>query len=175
MARPSQREQVLDAFEHLLVDEVGVAATLDAVAAAAGVSKGGLLYHFPSKEALVDGLADRLRAQVAEDVEALRTAPEGPVGYWLSSSSTGSPAALTRTSQAVLRLAGAGQQAARAVLEEADGAWAEAMAERIPDPVLARLVVLVGNGLFLETLTGLPPRDDLPPLQELLERLVDGG
>ena len=40
--------------------------------------------------------------------------------------------------------------------------------------MLARLVVLVGNGLFLETLTGLPPRSDLPPLQALLERLVDG-
>jgi AcrR family transcriptional regulator len=30
--------------------------TLEAVAAAAGVSKGGLLYHFPSKDALVAGL-----------------------------------------------------------------------------------------------------------------------
>ena len=172
MARPSQRELVLDAFEHLLVDDVGVAATLDAVAAAAQVSKGGLLYHFPSKDALVDGLADRLRAQVAEDVEALRTAPEGPVAYWLGSSATGSPTAMTRTSQAVLRLAGAGQPTARAVLDEADRAWAGALGERIPDPVLARLVMLVGNGLFLETLTGLPPRPDLPPLQALLERLV---
>lgn len=173
MARPSNRERVLDAFEHLLVDDVGVAATLDAVAAAAQVSKGGLLYHFPSKDALVDGLADRLRAQVAEDVDALRAAPEGPVAYWLSSSSSGSPAALTRTSQAVLRLAGAGQPAARAVLDEADQAWAGALGERIPDPVLARLVMLVGNGLWLETLTGMPPRSDLPPLQALLERLVD--
>lgn len=175
MARPSQRERVLDAFEHLLVDDVGVAATLDAVAAAARVSKGGVLYHFPSKDALVQGLADRLRAQVTEDVEALRAAPEGPVAYWLSSSAAGSPAALTRTSRAVLRLAGAGQPAAREVLDEADRAWAGALGERIEDPVLARLVVLVGNGLFLESLTGLPPRADLSPLQALLARLVEGG
>lgn len=174
MARPSNRERLLDAFEHLLVDDVGVAATLDAVAAAAQVSKGGLLYHFPSKDALVDGLAERLRAQVAEDVTALLAAPEGPVAYWLSSSASGSPAALTRTSQAVLRLAGAGQPTARVVLDEADRAWAAALGERITDPVLARLVVLVGNGLFFETLTGLPPRSDLPPLQALLERLVEG-
>jgi AcrR family transcriptional regulator len=33
--------------------------TLDAVAAAAGVSKGGLLYHFASKEALLEGMVDR--------------------------------------------------------------------------------------------------------------------
>ncbi len=175
MARPSQRERLLDAFEHLLVDDVGTAATLDAVAATAQVSKGGLLYHFPSKDALVDGLADRLREQVTEDVEVLRRAPEGPVAYWLSSSSTGSPAALTRTSQAVLRLAGAGQPAARAVLDEADRAWSGALAERIEDPVIARLVLLVGDGLFLEKLTGRPARSDLGPLQAVLERLAGGG
>ncbi len=32
--------------------------TLEAVAAAAGVSKGGLLYHFPTKEALLSALVD---------------------------------------------------------------------------------------------------------------------
>jgi AcrR family transcriptional regulator len=33
--------------------------TLDVVAQAAGVSKGGLLYHFPSKESLLGALAQR--------------------------------------------------------------------------------------------------------------------
>ena len=35
------------------------ALTLDAVAAEAGVSKGGVLYHFASKRALIDGLIER--------------------------------------------------------------------------------------------------------------------
>lgn len=109
MARPSNRERVLDAFEHLLVDEVGVPATLDAVAAAAQVSKGGLLYHFPSKDALVEGLLARLRAQVDDDVAALRSAPEGPIAYWVSTSAAGAPAALTRTPR---RAAPAGAAAA---------------------------------------------------------------
>ncbi len=34
--------------------------TLEAVAREAGVSKGGLLYHFPSKEALISGMIGRL-------------------------------------------------------------------------------------------------------------------
>ena len=34
--------------------------TLGAVAREAGVSKGGLLYHFPSKEALISGMIGRL-------------------------------------------------------------------------------------------------------------------
>ena len=41
--------------------EGGVAGmTLEAVAREAGVSKGGLLYHFPSKEALISGMIGRL-------------------------------------------------------------------------------------------------------------------
>jgi AcrR family transcriptional regulator len=43
------RDRLLDAFEGLLIAHGPRAATLDAVAAAAEVSKGGLLYHFPSK------------------------------------------------------------------------------------------------------------------------------
>lgn len=55
----SARERVLQAAENV-VTEVGAARlTLDAVAHAAGVSKGGLLYHFPSKESLLIALAQR--------------------------------------------------------------------------------------------------------------------
>ena len=55
---PAARERVLDAFESILVEHGERTATLDAVAESAGVSKGGLLYHFGSKQALVDLHAD---------------------------------------------------------------------------------------------------------------------
>ena len=45
---PSARDRVLDAYETLLIESGPGATTLDAVAAAADVSKGGLLYHFAS-------------------------------------------------------------------------------------------------------------------------------
>jgi AcrR family transcriptional regulator len=51
--RPSARGKILDATL-ALVQEIGVPAiTLEAVAERAGVSKGGLLYHFPFKEELM--------------------------------------------------------------------------------------------------------------------------
>src|SRR5690606_1251603 len=53
---PLARERVLDAYETILLTEGERAATLEGVAAAAGVSKGGLLYHFASKDQLADGL-----------------------------------------------------------------------------------------------------------------------
>lgn len=53
------RDRILEAAERV-VAEVGAARlTLDVVAQAAGVSKGGLLYHFPSKESLLGALAQR--------------------------------------------------------------------------------------------------------------------
>ena len=60
MSRPPvARESVLDAFEAILIDRGERFATMDATAKAAGVSKGGLLYHFGSKQALADGLLAR--------------------------------------------------------------------------------------------------------------------
>ena len=76
MARkPVAREAVLDAFESLLIEVGERAATLDAVARRAGVSKGGLLYHFPNKEALIAVLLDRLDELAAADAEAMAAAP----------------------------------------------------------------------------------------------------
>ncbi len=58
--QPSARDRILLAFENLLINEGERSATLDAVAAAAGVSKGGLLYHFKSRDALTSGLIQKL-------------------------------------------------------------------------------------------------------------------
>jgi AcrR family transcriptional regulator len=53
------RERILEAAERVVSDVGAARLTLDAVAQAAAISKGGLLYHFPSKEALVTALAER--------------------------------------------------------------------------------------------------------------------
>src|ERR671914_2182921 len=59
MARPSRRTELLDAAVAVVRRDGAAALTLDAVAAEAGVSKGGVLYHFASKRALIDGLLQR--------------------------------------------------------------------------------------------------------------------
>ncbi len=79
MTEPNAQTRILDAAE-LLVRTRGVTGlTLDAAAHAAGVSKGGLLYHFASKEALLDALLKRLAAFIQEDFEAgVAAESEGP-------------------------------------------------------------------------------------------------
>jgi AcrR family transcriptional regulator len=64
--RPSSREAILDAAENL-AGEVGANhLTLEAVAARASISKGGLLYNFPTKNALLRGMVERFVTRVRE-------------------------------------------------------------------------------------------------------------
>ena len=63
--------RILDAAEGL-VRERGVAGlTIEAAAQGAGVSKGGLLYHFGTKEALLIAMLQRLGGLMAEDVRVM--------------------------------------------------------------------------------------------------------
>jgi AcrR family transcriptional regulator len=65
------RTRILDAAERI-VQARGVAAlTLDSAAKEARVSKGGLLYHFASKEALLVAALTRLAASIEADFEAV--------------------------------------------------------------------------------------------------------
>jgi AcrR family transcriptional regulator len=60
MARPSGREGILEAAERVVLRDGAAHLTLDAVAVEAGMSKGGVLYHFPNKSALLVGMLERL-------------------------------------------------------------------------------------------------------------------
>src|SRR5690606_21477655 len=66
MVRPSGKDAMLDAAEVVLTEQGAWRLTLDSVAEQAQVSKGGLLYHFPTKDALLQALVARLMARAAE-------------------------------------------------------------------------------------------------------------
>jgi AcrR family transcriptional regulator len=78
--RASSRDLIVDAAQAVVLEGGAAHMTLDAVAAKAGVSKGGLLYHFPSKKALLRAMLDR-RLQRLEEARQLKRVqlPEGPV------------------------------------------------------------------------------------------------
>ncbi|MEV5827974.1 TetR/AcrR family transcriptional regulator [Spirillospora sp. NPDC052242] len=59
---------ILDAAAHL-IGRHGTAVPVSDIAEAAGVSKGGLLYHFPNKEELLNGLATDLMTRFRQNVE----------------------------------------------------------------------------------------------------------
>lgn len=70
MPRPSCRIQILEAAESVVADAGAAHLTLDAVAERAGVSKGGLLYHFPTKEALLEAMIGHLIDRYEERLAA---------------------------------------------------------------------------------------------------------
>ncbi len=79
------RDRLLKAAIDVIQMQGSERLTLDAVAKEAQVSKGGLLYHFASKEVLVIGviqyLMDDFDAEIARELD-LDTAPDSP-GRWL--------------------------------------------------------------------------------------------
>lgn len=72
--QPTSRDRILDAAARLVAQTGASHLTLDAVAQAAGVSKGGLLYHFPTKEALLEGMVERHMAAIDRRVQELQSA-----------------------------------------------------------------------------------------------------
>ena len=73
------RDKLLDAAASLVPRRGAGELTLDAVAERAGVSKGGLLYHFPSKDALIQAMIARMVDAFNSELHAqIAMEPPGP-------------------------------------------------------------------------------------------------
>lgn len=168
----SARDQVLDAFEEILIGGGERAATMDAVANLAGVSKGGLLYHFRSKDALVEALITRLAALAEADVRAMREAPQGPAAYYVGTSADeGSP--LDRALIATARLVQDANPAAAEAMRRIQQAWYGLILEEIGDPAISRAILLLGDGLYYNAaLAGGSPGADAPGSTDDIEQLL---
>jgi AcrR family transcriptional regulator len=74
------RDRILDAAEAVILESDGRTFTLDAVAARAGISKGGLVYSFATKDDLVHAALEREMARFREAVHRrLGGGPTEPV------------------------------------------------------------------------------------------------
>ena len=157
------KEKLLDAFDTLL-DEHGTAgATLDAVAAKAGVSKGGLLYHFGSKAELIKGSLDRLSTKlVDEDIEKMKAAGERPLTYCSLRLQPGC-ARLDRSLIAAGCLALENEEA-KAALRKTREAWFNLLNDHLGDADLAMTIQLIGDGMYFNqnwALAGRGPRSSV--------------
>lgn len=77
MVRPSGRDAMLNAAETVLTKQGAWRLTLDSVAEESQVSKGGLLYHFPTKDVLLQALVARLMERAAEKRVERRVGSDG--------------------------------------------------------------------------------------------------
>lgn len=158
MARPSSRDRILDALVTVVLRDGSTAATLDAVSAEAEVSKGGLLYHFPSRDALFAGLHERLAAGIDRALAEAPTEPRELVEWYLRNpavddADTRSYAALI----ASVRVDASGD-AVGPRLTDLFGRFFVKLHE-LDDPALVAEVEMIADGLFLRAILGLPLPD----------------
>jgi AcrR family transcriptional regulator len=176
--RPSQRTALLDAALRLLRGPEGADITLDAVAREAGITKPGLMYHFPTREALLLAIVDHAAGCLER---AMTEALDGPLA-------DATPAQRVRA-YAEVAARGSDSRAEYAVWTEAayrpslSGPWL-ARLERwldLPDGLdprtRAALTVarLAADGLWAAEATGVfPPRpEDRDAVVALIRSLTD--
>ncbi|MGO2111987.1 MAG: TetR/AcrR family transcriptional regulator [Pseudoclavibacter sp.] len=167
------RDRILDALEEILLADGAQAITLEAVAARAEVSKGGLLYHFPAKEQLLLGAVERLGARVDEQLQ--RAIAEGvSIARWYlepADTSTDTDVALARSLMAVMRGADGAYSGVQNAFVRIMHAYDDHLVAELGDPVKAEIVRLMGDGVYLGQIVGMPPPD--PALhRQAVERLL---
>jgi AcrR family transcriptional regulator len=147
----ARREAILRAALELVREHGAHALTLDAVARHAGVSKGGLIHHFNTKEALVRGVIDASTAALHRQIEsAYHASPDR------------SPGSFTRVYvETTLRHASEGYLLPLFELVARDPGMAGTLADHNAwchkrlenddiDPVLAHVIASAADGLWVE-------------------------
>lgn len=171
--KPAARERLIEAFERIVVEDGERAATLDAVAARAGVSKGGLLYHFAARHDLAAASLERLRELARADVQQMAASEEGAARAFLRSSLwVGS--ALDVSILTASRLAQSGDDDARAQLLELEHAWHRILLGDLGDAAVAQAVLHMGDGLYHNAAVGILAEEEVQRtavVEQLLEAL----
>ena len=156
------KRRILEAAEQVVLRDGVGHLTLDAAAHEAGLSKGGVLYHFPTRDSLVAAMVTRIIDQFEEDIashlpEAGTPDAERPGAYARAYlRATVEPAAPGEERLGAALLAAAAAEPARMVpLQEAAEGWQARMLDDGLDPALATVVRLACDGLWLCDLFGL--------------------
>jgi len=173
------RDHILQAAGQLVLAEGPSALTLEAAAKAAGISKGGLLYHFPSKEALIlgmieshhEGYKSAIRAE-----KALLPHPEAPGAFHQALINAGLKTFVACSDHTPGMLAVVAQdQAAVARIQQAV-LETHAMCDRDGLPKsLSNLILSALDGIKMHQVIGLPMPSgpEIEELRDLLFKLID--
>jgi AcrR family transcriptional regulator len=174
-AAAATRDRLLQATTHIIQTQGVERLTLDAVAKEAQVSKGGLLYHFASKEALVMGviqyLMDDFDAAIAREL-AQDNAPDAP-GRWLRAyvkatfNYNSLPTTLISNLLSAVTLNPELWQPVQSQYDD----WQQQLQASGLDPVRASLVRFAADGLGTSELFGMALPDE-SLRQQLLEMLL---
>lgn len=160
MENVTKRTALLKAACQLVREKGAATLTLDAVAKEAGVSKGGLLYHFPSKDALIKALMEDFLDRFDKETE-LESATNAEL-----TNNRWAQAFLIKTVQltkedlemnaAVMAAAAMNPDLLQPIKDRYE-TWQQRIETTEADPVAATVIRLAADGLFFSELFGFAP------------------
>jgi AcrR family transcriptional regulator len=165
--RGDTKRRLLDAAAVVVRRDGAKSLTLDAVAAEAGVSKGGLLYHFKTKRDLLDAMLEGWVEEFGTEIAAAEEGKGFAHGYVKASDMSGW-AAGERATEFGLLAAMVDEPATLEGVRARYAAWQDQLAAQAADPVDATVARLAADGLWLNDLLGLAP-----PAGELRKRVME--
>ncbi len=167
-------DRILDAAEQVVARDGVRNLTLEAVAHEAGVSKGGLLYHFPTKSALITAIVERhARLREAAQAAAMAADPGGPGAFtraYVRARAMPLDFRVGPFHTAMLAALGTDPQLLDPI-RRCCREWQARLESDGLDPATASIVRLAVDGLFLCQIMGVPvPEGDLR--QRVIEKLL---
>ncbi|MBL8162354.1 MAG: TetR family transcriptional regulator [Anaerolineae bacterium] len=154
------------------------ALTLDGVAREANVSKGGLLHHFKSKDALIEAILQHLFIHFEERVASFLEGEEQRAGRWMRAYIRATFEDEPLPLELIILLASALEDRALLKLIQADFIrWHERLlADGLPIP-RATIIRQATDAYWTERLLGLGPRneDERLLIRDELLRLTEAG
>jgi AcrR family transcriptional regulator len=172
----TSKDRILDAAERVVLRDGGGHLTIDAVAHEASLSKGGVLYNFATKDDLIRGMISRLSQRFAADMASRADADPSACGRLTRAyvdACLPSPTPLSSPCDPVaggLLAAVATNRSLLEPLHEATRATQAKLIEDGIDPVVATIVRLATDGLWMADLFGVNPLDQEMRTQ-VIERL----
>lgn len=175
------KSRILSAAQAVVARDGVSGLTLDAVAAEASLSKGGLIYHFASKEALIQAMVARLIERFEARIEAYRALDAAPGAWTRGYLAAALPAPGTEgdreaADEAALVAALGTDPDLLAPYRERQAAWAARQRADGIDAQTAFVVRLAADGLWLNEVFGVHPLPEAEraALVARLERMTHG-
>ena len=162
-APASTRDKIIDAAMSIVRDQGVAKLTLDEAAKRAGLSKGGVLYHFKTKDDLVRGVVETLINQCDTIQQGYYDRePEGPYRWARAVVRTGfdpNGPASDKLASALLASVAVNPELVAPLQAQYDK-WVARIAADSPNPLLAGLICMAMDGHYFEKILGLNLCDD---------------
>ncbi len=161
-AATATKDRIIDAAEEVVLRDGVARLTLEAAAAEAGLSKGGVLYHYPTRDALVAGMVNKIIEEFDHDIDRLLEGDDGAGRFtraYIRATMAPSSPRPDREDRlgAALIAAAAAEPALLVPLQRAADRWQRRLEHDGLDPTVATVLRLACDGLWMCDLFGLAP------------------